>query len=74
MDFSLELFTYALEKDMENTLFDLWKLQYPNMTSDTFISFEDYKNKLITKKHTEISYEEIEKEMLKVENAFLERR
>mgnify|MGYP007069478687 CR=1 FL=1 len=59
---------------MENELFDMWKLQFPNMDKENFISFEDYKNKLIVKKHTEISYEDIEKEMLLVEKSFAERR
>lgn len=70
MDFSIDLFTYALEKNMENELFDMWKLQFPKMDKETFISFEDYKAKLMTKKHTQISYEDIEKEMAKVEKAF----
>lgn len=71
MDFNLDLITYALEKNMENDLWDMWKLQFPNMDKERFISFEDYKKKSInSKKHTEISYEEIEKEMEKVEKAF----
>jgi hypothetical protein len=74
MDFSLDIFIYALEKNMENDLFEMWKLQFPNMDRESFISFEDYKNKLISKKHTEISYEDIEKEMAKVEKTFNERR
>ena len=73
MDFSLELIMYALEKNMENEIFEMWKLQFPQMTEENFISFYDYKNSMLTKKHTKISYEEIELEMLRVEKAFEER-
>ena len=72
MDFSVDLLTYAFEKNMENELFDLWKLQFPHMTSETFISFDDYKNKVMANNanYTKISYEEIETEMDKVIKAF----
>jgi len=73
IDFNLDLIMYALEKNRENDLWEMWKLQYPNMDKETFISFEDYKGKETNKKHTKLSYEEIEKEMLKVEQAFAER-
>lgn len=74
MDFNLELFIHAIEKNVENDLWEMWKLQFPNMDKETFISFEDYKNTLKAKKHTKLSYEEIEKEMEQVERAFKERR
>lgn len=71
LDFNIDLYIYALEKNTENELFDMWKLQFPNMDKETFISFEDYKKKIIkNNNHTQISYEEIEKEMEKVEKAF----
>ena len=73
MDFTIELFVHALEKNMENDLYEVWKLQYPQMTKETFISFEDYKDKRMSKKHTNKSFEDIEKEMLMLENAFSER-
>lgn len=68
------LLSKAYEKEQENSLWEMWKLQFPNMHKETFISFEDYKTKLMSKKHTEISYEDIEKEMQIVERAFEERR
>lgn len=74
MDFTMELYIYAIEQTQENNMWDLWKLQYPLMTKENYISFEDYKNKNVVKKHTKKSYEEIEKEMQQVENAFSERR
>jgi hypothetical protein len=74
MDFSIDLIIYAIEKDIENELLRMWELQFPNMDKESFISFEDYKSKLMSKKHTKISYEDIEKEMEQVEKAFAERR
>jgi hypothetical protein len=74
MDFTIDLIIYALEKNSENDLFEMWKLQFPNMNKENYISFKDYKDKFISKKHTEMSNEDIEKEMAKVEKAFAERR
>ena len=72
MDFSIDLIIYAFEKNTENELYDLWKLQFPNMDKESFVSFEDYKKKVMTNRnYTKISYEEIEIEMEKVEKAFL---
>lgn len=73
LDFSIDLFTYALEKNLENDFFEMWKLQFPNMDEESFISFEDYKAKMMTRKHSTISYEDIEKEMNEVVKAY-ERR
>lgn len=75
MDFSLDLIIYALDKATENELWEYWKL---NVLKDkeNFISFEDYKAKFVKKdyKSSDVSYEEIEEEMAKVEKAFQERR
>ena len=70
MDFDIDLFIYAIEKDKENKLWELWKLQYPQMDEESFITFEEYKNKNIKKQTTQKTYEEIEKEMEEVEKAF----
>jgi len=69
-----KLLAKAYEKELEDSLWEMWKLQFPNMDKETFISFEDYKNKLTNKRNTEISYEDIEKEMAQVEKRFAERR
>jgi hypothetical protein len=75
MDFSIDIFVYALEKNTENELFEMWKLQFPNMDKESYISFDDYKKKVISnRRNTNISYEEIEIEMAKVEKAFAEGR
>ncbi|WP_264852384.1 hypothetical protein [Clostridium omnivorum] len=70
MNFSIELFMYALDKNLDNEVFEMWKLQFPNMTKENFISFDEYKEKLLGKKHTEISYEDIEKEMNRIIKAY----
>ena len=70
MDFNVDLFIYAIEKDKENKLWELWKLQYPQMDKENYISFEEYKNKNIKKQTSNKTYEEIEKEMEEVEKAF----
>ena len=53
----------AYIKKQENIMWENWKLQYPLMNKETYISFEDYKKKSITRKTTQITYEEIEKEI-----------
>lgn len=64
-----KLLIKAREQEYENNLWDLWKLQYPQMDKESFISFADYKKEYEIKKmnnFTEISYEEIEKEINQV--------
>jgi hypothetical protein len=67
----------ACLQKQENDLWEMWALQYPQMSKESYISFEDYKDKQIiktyTENHTQISYEEIEKEMGEVVKAY-ERR
>ena len=75
MDFDIDLFIYAIEKNKENDLFELWKLQYPQMDKENFENFADYKNRLLKKQASKNqtskkTYEEIEKEMKEVEKAF----
>jgi hypothetical protein len=74
LDFNIELFTYALEKSRENDLWEMWKLQFPGWDKESYISFEDYKAKFMFKKHTTISYEDIEKEMDRVVKSYEEGR
>jgi len=74
MDFSIDLFLHAIEKNRENDLWETWALHYPRMDKENFISFEDYKKKSITQAVTKISFEDIEKEMEQVVKAFEERR
>jgi len=74
MDFSLELFIHAIEKNRENSLWDMWSLQYPLMRKETYVSFENYKKTSITQKTTKISYEDIQKEMDAVIKNHEERR
>ena len=56
----------AKEKEYEDSLWENWKLQYPQMDKETFISFKDYKKQNAIErvnKSSQISYEDIEKEM-----------
>ena len=64
----------AYIKKQENIMWENWKLQYPLMNKETYISFEDYKKKSITRKTTQITYEEIEKEMNAIIKNHEERR
>lgn len=74
MEFNLELIMYAMEKYQENSMWELYKMQYVNMDKENFENFEDYKAKFKyksnSKANSEISYEEIEEEMKKVEMLF----
>jgi len=70
MEFSMELINYALQKNLENELWDIWKLKYPNMDKDSFISFADYKAQAMLPPATKLSYEQIETEMEKVIRSF----
>jgi hypothetical protein len=72
-DFTLDIITHALEKSKEKDLWENYKLQYPQMNKENYFSFTEYKDDQMGhsfKKHSQISYEEIEAEMQKVENAF----
>ncbi len=56
----------AFEKRQNDLLWDMWKLQYGHSVKiphEDFLPFEKYKETLITQKHINITYEEIEKEM-----------
>lgn len=67
---NIDLIYYAIEQEQETFIWELWKSLYPNMMSgfQQFISYEDYKKSMCTKKQkfTEKPYDEIEEEMLQV--------
>jgi hypothetical protein len=62
----------ANEKENENLIFDMWKTLYPKMMVGQieFIAFSEFKEKLSNKQTSEISYDEIEKEMDRVIAAY----
>lgn len=66
LSFNMSYIEYALEKEKEDTVFDLWKSIYPQMMIGNmdFISFEDFKNKIYSKKYkySVKTNDEIEKE------------
>ena len=49
----MELYIQALKKDMEDKLFKQWLVDYNRMTSETFISFADYKSKIFKTENKE---------------------
>ena len=44
---AIRLINKAYEKDFDNKAFSMWLTLYPNMDKNTFVSFGDYKSKLI---------------------------
>lgn len=71
LEINFDLIDFAIEKERENNLWEVYSLQYPNMNEDTFISFEDYKKKWTDSLNgSKISYEEIEIEMDKVVRSY----
>ncbi|WP_136711314.1 hypothetical protein [Clostridium tyrobutyricum] len=45
--YGFELIKKVYENRNNERLWDMWLALYPNMDKDHFISFEDYKNKII---------------------------
>ena len=43
---AMQIITKAIEKEKENRYFLQWVVQLPNMTKETFISFESYVDKV----------------------------
>jgi hypothetical protein len=66
LEFNIDLILYALEKETEKILWEMWLLKYQHMDKDNFINFEDFKNKALKQNCTNKSYKEIEKEMKKI--------
>jgi hypothetical protein len=73
----IEIIEKSREKQQEDLLWQRWLAIYPYMETGklNFISFGDYKDKLLSKKFkvTNISKEEIETDILKIK-ALYERR
>lgn len=62
----------AKEKEREERIFQQWVAQLPYMDKQTFISFEDYKNKLTGSNIDRRSVAEIEAELAEVEQRLQE--
>ena len=43
----MELLSVAIVKDLEDRLWQQWLVDYSRMTQETFISFNDYKEKAL---------------------------
>lgn len=63
----------ALEKRVENRHFQMWVAIFPYMDKDSYISFDDYTNKLTGKNIVKKSKEEILKEAEEIERKLYEK-
>lgn len=52
---ALEIINKAYEKSFEDKAFKMWLTLYPNMDEKNFMSFDDYKTKLMTPVKTTLS-------------------
>lgn len=46
----IQLIDKVLKKESEERIWQMWLARYPNMTENTYISFEDFRNKAMTPK------------------------
>lgn len=49
----------AMEKESDERLYQMWLAIYPNMDKDTFISFNEFKDKALGKKTKEEQMDEL---------------
>lgn len=66
----IEFINKAYEKEIEDRVWEKWLIDYRNMTKENFISFEEYKNQIISrniKVESNLSKEEILKEVEEIE-------
>jgi len=66
LPFTVDLIFFAIEKEQEQTAWDIWLAKYPHMTKENFVDFNDFKAKLYLKqgKTTQKDRMVIQKEML----------
>lgn len=72
-----EVIKKAYEKERESNLWSRWLVDYNRMNKDNFISFEDYKNKLIIKNYgqdKQISKEDLLREAEEIERKITEKK
>lgn len=72
-----ELIIKAYEKNLESKVWDKWLIDYRRMNKDTFISFEDYKSKMIIKDTNhgkQLSKEDILREAAEIEAKITNRK
>lgn len=67
METGLELIQKAIEKDREDRLFQQWVVQLPYMGKDSYVSFEEYQNKVTGANIDRRSVAEIEADLADVE-------
>jgi uncharacterized protein YktB (UPF0637 family) len=61
------MFNKYLEEKQEGMLWDKWLTIYPNMTSDNFVSFEEFKEKHKPKK--KLNKKKIDEEVERIRQA-----
>lgn len=67
----LALIRKAVEKDQEERLFQQWVAQLPYMDKKTFVSFEDYRDKLTGANIDRRSVAEIEADLADAERQLM---
>lgn len=71
---AIKLINKAYEKDLEDKVYQMWLTLYPNMDKNNFISFEDFKAKVMIKNIQSLSSaEDVLKEVSEIRKK-LERR
>jgi len=62
LEFDIDLIAHAVEKEEERAAWDLWALSYKDMTDETFIPFEEFRDNLYVRKKPMKSKQDIEAE------------
>ncbi|MFY0758728.1 hypothetical protein AB1K32_07595 [Metabacillus dongyingensis] len=70
----MDFLSHAFDQEKDSSAWELWKALYPFMLMEKlkFMSFDDYKKELFKPKQqfTDITHEEIEREMMEVISAY----
>ena len=70
--FGIKMYVHAKNQKIERDIWDMWLIQFGQMDKQSYITFEDYKSKLLTQKqqYTEKSSHEICDEMERIIMAY----
>ena len=68
---AMRLIAKAIEKEKENRYFLQWVVQLPNMTKETFISFESYVDKVTGRNIDMRPVDECMKELEEIKKKFM---
>lgn len=72
LDFDMKLITYAIDKETEKALWDVWVALYPSFTDESFIPFPEFKAEQLKARprQAQKSAEEITQEMTGVVESY----